>query len=270
MRQEDVVIGQVYLTKDYDKFTFVKGNRSRKHAAKIKRSTEKVGQLMVPILVDTDFRVLDGQGRLTAWQEMGLPIPYVVTESVQVSTIREINNASTTWKTDDYIDSFAEMGITDYAFLRRMVDLYAGKLPKRVIQAVLSGRMACSGTQQIKDGDFQVTRGAEEINAELEFLASLKMPTSTRGRKEYLYPVLAFCYESEDICTEALVRQWEAYADMVSGLTDTKAAAEEIEKVYNYKRPAKNHVYIAHLYHEEAVRRSAAGMPGGGKSAWDK
>lgn len=270
MKQEDKIIGQVYLTTDYGKFKFIEGNRSRAHAEKIKKSTEKIGQMMIPIIVDPQFNVIDGQGRLTAWKEMGLPIPYTVTSAATVTDIQTINNASTRWSTADFIGSYADMGNDDFKKLRDLIEEYKGRLPWAVVQTLAAGGMSGRKVVALKNGTYKVTRPIHEVKATLDTLARMTIPRSIRGRAAiYLYPVLAFCIESESVETRILLRQWESYAGIIESIVDTKAAAEAVEKVYNYKRPLSSHVYIAHLYRQETLRRCASGKPGGGNTSWD-
>lgn len=269
MKQEDTIVAQVYVTTDYDKFKFIGGNRSCEHASKIRRSTETIGQLLIPIIVNAKYEVLDGQGRLTAWREMGLPIPYIITESATITAIREINNASTVWSTGNYIDSYADLGNDAYKVLRELTDKYAPRIPRKVVHAIASGRMSYSGAQELRTGKFKLAREVGDIESELDFLAKLGMPKAVRGRKETIYSVLAFCYESDEIHNAILCKQWELYSEMIGGVADTKMAAEEVEKIYNYKRRTDKHVFISHLYREEAIKRNAAGTPGGGGTAWD-
>ena len=71
----DKEFGKILSTYEYDKFKKIKGNRkiNFKNLGKIINSMSKK-QLVIPILVNEKFEVIDGQHRLQACIELGLPV----------------------------------------------------------------------------------------------------------------------------------------------------------------------------------------------------
>ena len=94
------------------------------------------------------------------------------------------------------------------------------------------------------------------------------IPKTARGNVKLLYPVLRFCYESDDVDNAKLLKQWTECKAQIIGVTDIKSAAELIEKIYNF-RCKKGYVYIATEYRKAAEHKCPA-VPGGGKSCWNK
>ena len=80
-KNKDESVGYIYKTKDYDKFSFVDGNRSIKPnvVEKLYNSFKEV-QLEVPLVVDQYYRIYDGQHRFTALKRLKMPIYYQIIE----------------------------------------------------------------------------------------------------------------------------------------------------------------------------------------------
>ena len=72
-------ITKVLYEKNYTKFTLLDDNRDINdvHVEALAKSMKKSGQLM-PIIVNENLEVLDGQHRLKACELLGLPVAYVV------------------------------------------------------------------------------------------------------------------------------------------------------------------------------------------------
>ena len=77
---DDKIIGNVYETFDYGRFRILLGNRNIPSIEKISKSIDDVGCLVIPIIVNEKYEIIDGQTRYTAWKERNLPIYYIVRE----------------------------------------------------------------------------------------------------------------------------------------------------------------------------------------------
>ena len=66
-KNKDQTVANIYITKDYEKFSFIDGNRNVRpnHVEKLCNSFREV-QLGVPLVVDKDYRIYDGQNRFMA------------------------------------------------------------------------------------------------------------------------------------------------------------------------------------------------------------
>ena len=64
---DELIVGLVYQTKDYDIFQCIRGNRNINinNVLKIAISIKKMSQIE-PIVIDSNFFVIDGQHRLEA------------------------------------------------------------------------------------------------------------------------------------------------------------------------------------------------------------
>ena len=265
---DDKIIGNVYETFDYGRFRILLGNRNIPSIEKISKSIDGVGSLVIPIIVNEKYEIIDGQTRFTAWKERNLPVYYIVCEGYGMRECIAMNTTSVNWRIEDYINCYAEYGHSDYVALREFENQYSYVLPKTVIRSVSGGMVAQAPTKAIKDGKFKLSKTKDEIEKVFDYLSLFDIPQSIRGNAKLIYLVLRFCYECKDIDKTKLLKQWQDYSTQIQGITDIKSAADAVEKIYNY-RSKKDYVYIATEY-RKAAEQKCAGRIGGGKSAWDK
>ena len=116
----------VYVTKAYDKFKRLTGNRDipEDRISKIVESIQKVGWVRNPIVVNEKMEVIDGQGRLTALQRLGLPVEYIIAEGAGTEECIQMNMNMINWKLPDFIKSYAEQGNVNYQRLLSLMQLY--------------------------------------------------------------------------------------------------------------------------------------------------
>lgn len=266
---EEKIIGNVQSTYDYGRFKLILGNRNVSSVKKILKSIDTVGQLITPIIVNEKYEIIDGQHRYQAWKERNLPIYYIVCDGYGIKECIAMNTTSENWKSEDYINCYAEYGLFDYVALRSFENKYAGKLSKIVIRAAAAGYYGKSSVDAIKNGTYKLAEHESEIEKELDYLSMFDIPRSLRGNAQLIYYILRFCYEYEDVDNAKLYKQWQEAGSQIQGVTDIKSAAEAVERVYNYRCARKSYVYIATEYRKKAEQKCAA-IPGGGKATWNK
>lgn len=113
----------IKTSKDYDKFklTTSAGNRpiNENHVKAIIRSyKEKNLAQYFPILVNSEYEIFDGQHRFLALKELGLEVPYMVAEDLQIRYLLLINQNQKNWKLNDFINNQADQGDEDCIRLR--------------------------------------------------------------------------------------------------------------------------------------------------------
>lgn len=106
------VFTQIYRTNDYDKFINVIGNRkvSGGNYAKLYNSM-KERQMIIPILVNENFQIIDGQHRFICCKELGLDVYYYVIEGYNIESVKIINKNSKNWDIEDYLNLHKELEV---------------------------------------------------------------------------------------------------------------------------------------------------------------
>lgn len=125
MKENATVVNYIMSTTNYDKFSFRKGNRNlnQKNFLKLINSM-KEKQLMIPILVNEKFEIIDGQHRYSAAKELGLPVYYYIIEGYGSEEMQRANLVSSNWTKDDFLSMFVEEGNEDYEKIKDMKDTF--------------------------------------------------------------------------------------------------------------------------------------------------
>ena len=120
-----VQTGAVYFTNNLEVFKVMGGNRNvnPRHVERISKSIDVVGVLMNPIIVNSDFEVVDGQHRLAACKMSDVGVYYVVADGYSLNEVHALNLNQKNWGTIDYLQGYADMGLTQYKKLRKFMDI---------------------------------------------------------------------------------------------------------------------------------------------------
>ncbi len=119
------VVNTVYKTTNYDMFGHFKGNRET-NEAHIKNLMESLAekQLPVPIVVDEQFRVGDGQNRLEACRRLGVPVYYTIIPGMTLQDVKRLNSNVKTWSWQQHMESFIDLKYKDYITYKEFFNSY--------------------------------------------------------------------------------------------------------------------------------------------------
>lgn len=124
----------ITLVKDFTKFKFMDENRvidkiTSKRMKSLKAAILK-GVYMPPVLIDTDYQILDGQHRVTAamslikeGEKVGLSvlmIDPIDTNQTSIEIARTLNSTQKKWTISDYEQSFVNEGKDSYAMCAQL------------------------------------------------------------------------------------------------------------------------------------------------------
>jgi len=117
---------QIHQTRDYDIFEFYSGNRNV-DVTKVKDLLKSFNERYypVPIIVDENKRVLDGQHRLEAAKLGGFPVSFLVLDDiVPTQVIRQLNTGQKPHTLPDYMKLYVEDGRGDYIQFQNLYEHY--------------------------------------------------------------------------------------------------------------------------------------------------
>jgi len=129
------LVNGVYKTYDYSKFKTLNGNRSvnRIHVERLKNSFSK-NYLVSPLIVNSDYQIIDGQHRFIAASELKLPIYYIIQEEYGLKEVQVYNSNAQNWTKKDYLESYCALGYEQYLKMRKFLEdfpdfgLYAAEI----------------------------------------------------------------------------------------------------------------------------------------------
>lgn len=150
-------------TTNYAQFKFRDDNRKQidpAHVRKLAASIKMRNLLeMKPILVNKNFEVIDGQHRLLAAQQVGVPVFYSVEEKIEAKDLLLLN-LSKSWSTTDYVNYYAKNGYEEYKKLEEFAKFH--QLAITLAVNLLSGRNK-QLFEKIRQGEFKFLQNEATI-----------------------------------------------------------------------------------------------------------
>ena len=161
MINNDLQAAVVYKTKDYSKFV-LDNNYNRevdeKHVKKIVKSINTYGDqgAVFPIVVDNNFKVIDGQHRFTARKELGKVIYYIMDIELDSKVLGGINDAMKKWTKNDFVDVASDEEIVK-VIEQIKAEINWGQLTNPVLISLLAINIKNVLSSDLKVKDRQLT-----------------------------------------------------------------------------------------------------------------
>lgn len=161
----DEQYGVIYKTKDYDKFKNIKGNRrlnARNYIKLMKSMSEE--QLIIPIICNEKYEIIDGQHRYNSVRELGLDLYYFLVPGYGIDQVKRANLVSSNWTKEDYMNMYVEDGNENYITFKKikeeckinisdLIKLFAMvqcKTPGQVAYEFEAGMFLSDGVYQVR------------------------------------------------------------------------------------------------------------------------
>lgn len=166
------IFGNIMVTENYDMFKKIGGNRkiNKANYAKIVKSM-KEEQLIIPIVVNEKYEIIDGQHRFTACKDLGKPVYFYMVRGYGLEQVKRANIASSNWKKENYLDMFVAEGneiYKEFEEIKERYDLNISNLLK--IFAIVQEKQNARVGYEFENGTFTLD-GKMEV---LRFLTALE------------------------------------------------------------------------------------------------
>jgi hypothetical protein len=233
-------VSEVKMTTDYGQFKILDENRvvSAPHVLRLAKSLAQNPEFLKfrPVLVNEKMEVIDGQHRLRACEKLGIPVYYVVGDSLDISAAQRLNAEQVPWKPIDYARSFAALGKYPYQLYLSLMEDYP--LPHETLESFMRGSATGGkGSKAFRRGGFHLSEGVTEmkIRQDLELLMDTKEYAPGFYRKRgfslaFLRMIQSPQYDHRMFLSK-LQRLGTRYLTNASNLSDNLRALEE---VYNH------------------------------------
>lgn len=172
MSKDVTIYGNIMETKEYSMFKQIKGNRkiNKANYAKIVNSM-KEEQLVIPIVVNERYEIIDGQHRFEACKSLEKPIYFFIVRGYGLEQVKRANIASINWKKDDYLDMFIEEGNNVYKEFSQIIEQYDLNISNLLkIFAIIQDKQVARIGYEFEEGKFTL-EGKEIV---LNFLMALE------------------------------------------------------------------------------------------------
>lgn len=175
---------KIYSTTEYGVFNKLRGNRAV-NELHVRRLVEAIKEkdLQIPIIVDHDMNVLDGQHRLDAYKIVGNPITYIIKDKFELQDVRNVNSVNRKWTLTEYLMSYCKLGKKDYQLLEWFHRTYEFGIAECVAMLNGKGYVNVNILKEFRKGEFviddleQGKTWAKNINACGEYFQYYKKAT---------------------------------------------------------------------------------------------
>jgi hypothetical protein len=239
---------KVALTKNYKLFKFLDNNRdpNQKIFSKLLKSIAENG-IQIPVVVNKDFQIIDGQHRFWALKKLGYKIPYIISKTWKEDkhTI-EINNTGSKWSAMDFANYAAESGNTDVAEAIKIAIRWEKETAKRLrpttaLEILMESRSHAGLLSKLKKLTYKIDRDrGMQVYDSLNEMSKHKMKASPFSSKiARAIKVLNFDYNDLDeeiiqlMCNENYIQNFNKENDQLEYLRDIYDEAAVKLKVKN-------------------------------------
>lgn len=241
-------MNNIKVTSDYSIFKKLMGNRGvdNRRVNYIIKSIKNVGYISNPIIVNEKMEVIDGQGRLSALEQLGMPVEYVVVNGVGLNECVAMNINKINWRISDYVRSFADCGDEHYLRLTELMNKY----PEFGLNVISSAvfKIERLSAQQASSGRIYVTEQmVEEAITRLDWLKEILPFIENRGLRLDMLEralILASCIDGVDL--ERLATKVKEECRIMKPFHQLIECLSSLEEIYN--NGLRNKIYFVTLY----------------------
>lgn len=128
----DQPVNMVYITTNYNQFKILADNREV-NLLHVKRLIDSFNEmhLVCPIIVNEKMEVIDGQHRLQASIETGVPIYYIQVPGYGIKEVQRLNANQKNWTKLDFLEMYCAQGKKTYIEFKE----FMGHFPELSFQA---------------------------------------------------------------------------------------------------------------------------------------
>lgn len=228
----------IHETRDYSMFKTVKGNRTidKGHVKRLVREMKKK-DLELPIFINENDEVVDGQHTLEARKELNKPIRYIRGKFENEFDVAVMNANRKNWPMTAYLNFHIENGKKDYQIVKAMTRQYS--LPLECAMFLLSGRysMWTPLRDDFKQGKFKIThlQRCNDIGSSLMYLKNNFNIRMTRG----FITAYAVVSEHPKFKWERFKNALKSKSALLLRGTNTEDFVRVFDKIYNGNSPNK-------------------------------
>lgn len=250
----DAPLTQVYLTRDYDKFRTLQGNRFLR-LAHVKRLAESFSekQLVCPIIVNDNYEIIDGQHRFMVCKELELPIHYIKVNNYGLKEVQKFNSNNAVWNKREYLESYCAIGLRPYLEFKRFAAMFPD-LPLTACGMLLSGRANMNTNAARSEGHFPKKDFENGHFVVKDFDRAVKYARRVMDfrpyYKGYIKPVfirtLIRLFGNKDYSHDIMIKKLKSPGN--SRLSDQKTVKQYLlllEDIFNHKNREKKNFHIS-------------------------
>lgn len=228
-------VSKMHETNDYKKFKFIKGNRTidERHVRLLVRRFSENGNFtqIIPVLVNENMEVFDGQHRIKALQRLGWPVFYVIQTGLTIASVIALNTGHKNWTWRDYASSYADQGKRAYRTFLNLCDEYNLRFSSVLYMTAGStdGRVNTS----FRDGELEI-EDSTKVSKLVAQLADVVVETQLENR--------SLCIAFRNIATipgydhVKMLNQVATHKHLLMNCYSTHDYEEVMHEIYKYSK----------------------------------
>lgn len=228
---------EVLTTTNYELFKTIKGNRvkNENHLRRLVKSM-KEEYIPIPILVNSKNEVIDGQHRLAACKELGLPISYIRGNGYGLKEVQKLNSLSKTWNGFDQAQSRALAGNENYQIYIEFKEKY--KFGQQETMLLLSmGKHGDNETNKFKEGLFEV-KNVAWARSSADKLYQIGQYYKGFKRRSFVLAMIAL-FNNKLYDHKQFIDKLKYNSQQMVDCTNTEQYTLLIERIFNYRNQNK-------------------------------
>lgn len=243
-------MSQVKSTKDYHMFKKNDANRpiDRSNLKRLINSIKTQNMLEYrPIVVDKDFRIIDGQHRLEAAKHLGIEVFYQMNKQAEDQDMILLNTTQKKWALEDYVNYYITKGNTEYIKYKE----YAYKIGVDLMEMINSIARGGNDTKTIRNGALkffskEAQQSFEEQTQKYKkFIEDIKkhvLSNSAFIDSVRFEKGLKMVIKNEDVDWDLFVRKATIKSDALKICPTSNSYYQLFLDIYNWKN--KNKVFV--------------------------
>lgn len=233
-------ISKIYITDNYSLFRKLNGNRSvsERHKNELVRLIKADGYTMSPIKVNSHMEVVDGQHRLAALKELGLPVQYYIDPNATATDCDKQNRGQKNWDTMDRIKARADLGDVNYKLLLCLMQAHPSLRKRDLISLAMTPvnfrGAVLNGTAFQKEFVFTADHYTWADRIATNFEPFFSLIKGMNVNKFAVIPAVLFVLTIPDIDIDRLMNILQQRRTVRTDGT-IMSAIEELDSLYNKK-----------------------------------
>lgn len=234
---------QLRRTKNYDQFKKILGNRdvNMGHVNNLIKMISKYNLLAQFVgVVTKDGFLVDGQHRLKAAEVNKLWFYFtVIPETVDDIIVSLVNSVQLKWTVDNYVDFFADRGLTQYIWVRELHEKH--KISNSSLVALFKGR---TDIRELRSGQLNLYTNSEEeqyLLGLIEGYLELKPHLDRRVWVDQDF-IKALRKIFQQVTSKQLIAAIEKWEKIIPAQDHDKDYLRLFEEIVNRGKYEKNHL----------------------------
>lgn len=232
---------EIKCTTDYTIFKQIVSNREvdPHHVKRLVKSIEKNNMLHLnAIIVNEEMEVVDGQHRLEAAEELGVPVYYVVDSEVGKAQISQLNSVKKDWSMMDYVNYWTIEKAPGFDVLSKFISEHP-YLPVSTVLLFLSCDRS-RNTAGLREGKVDVSN-VEQATEVLKYLKDFRNMIDHAFSRNFMVAVYQMV-RSGKYEHDRMMQKLETQSRSLVKCVNVKQYIELLEEIYNFRSHDQNKV----------------------------